>query len=263
MLDPAINTTDESSEVATSKYRVQSVARAADILFAIGRQQQGISRKDISKEMNLSAQTTYHLLHTLSQIGLVARNDSGNYLLGLRVGSLAEGFRRQMAEAHHVTKMLRAIAHKTGESVYAVKWIDGEIVSFEVARGRYPIQVAELPLGISEDAHARSGGKVLLAYAPEEIRKDYFSRHQLRRRTPNTITSMRQLERHFVEIRENGYALEREEFFPGLSCIAVPVDGGMSPFAVGISAPTERILANTDFYLESLQSGVATVTPAG
>ena len=182
----------------------------------------------------LSAQTTYHLLHTLSQLGLVVRNDEGNYLLGLRMGTLSEGFRRQMGEGHQIKKVLREIAQKTGESVYAIKWHEGDIVSFEVARGRHPIQVAELSLGLSKDAHARAGGKLLLAYATEEMRKDYLSRHPLRRRTSQTICSKRELYASFEEIRERGYALDRGEFFEGLTCVAVPIDGGMSPFAIGL-----------------------------
>lgn len=251
------NTARAANAGATPKYRVQSVARAFDILLAISKKEQGISRKEISLEAKLSAQTTYHLLHTLSQLGLASRSDAGNYLLGVRVGNLAEGFRRQMGEAHHISKLLRVIATKTGESVYALKWLNGEIVSFDVARGRNPIQVAEIPLGVSEDAHARSGGKLLLAYATEEMRKEYFSRHQLRRRTPNTICNKRELYGHFDEIRRQGYSLERGEFYPGLSCIAVPVESGMLPFAFGISAPTERIDNNLKSYLKALQEGAA------
>jgi IclR family acetate operon transcriptional repressor len=244
----------------TPRYRVQSVARAAEILRAVGQSEHGTSRKDISREVGLSAQTTYHILHTLSQLGLTSRNERGNYVLGVRVAGLAEGFRRQMGETHHIGKILRAIASKTGESVYALKWVDGEIVSFDVARGRYPIQVAELPLGISEDAHSRSGGKLLLAYAPEEVRKDYLARHPLRRRTPHTVCSKRELYNDFDQIREQGYALENGEYFVGLSCIAVPLDSGASPFAFGISAPTERIEANFKSYLDALKNGATNLS---
>src|SRR3546814_804014 len=48
--------------------RVQSVARAAAILFAVAQGENGVSRKDISRIAQLSTQTTYHLLHTLNRI---------------------------------------------------------------------------------------------------------------------------------------------------------------------------------------------------
>jgi DNA-binding IclR family transcriptional regulator len=233
--------------------RVQSVARAAAILFAVAGDEHGLSRKDISGATGLSTQTTYHLLHTLSQAGLVTRGDNGHYVLGLRVGSLAEGFRRQLGGASQVAALVRAIARETGETTYAAKWINGEVVSVDLVRGRHHIQALELPPGFAEDAHARAGGKVLLAFATDEMREEYFRTHALRRRTPNTTTSVKALNAQFEAIRSQHHAVENEEFALGLSCVGVPLDKGISPYAIGVSAPTERFSANFDSYLETLR----------
>src|SRR3546814_2566097 len=61
---------------------------------------------------------SYHLLHTLSQCGLVTRSDTGNYVLGLRIGTLAEGFRRQLGGASQISSLIRTIARETGETTY-------------------------------------------------------------------------------------------------------------------------------------------------
>src|SRR3546814_12602946 len=87
---------------------------------------------------------SYHLLHTLSQCGLVTRSDTGNYVLGLRIGTLAEGFRRQLGGASQISSLIRTIARETGETTYAAKWIDGEVVSVDLVRGRHHIQALEL-----------------------------------------------------------------------------------------------------------------------
>lgn len=239
--------------------RVQSVGRAAAILFSVARNERGLSRKEISQEAKLSPQTTYHLLHTLSQTGLVTRNEDGNYILGLRVASLAEGFRRQLAGAPQISALVRRVARKTGETTYAAKWIDGEVVSIDIVRGRHPIQALELPHGFSEDPHARAGGKVLLAFAPEETRDEYFRTHGLKRRTPNTICSIKELEKQFAQIREQQFAVENEEFALGLSCVGIPIDQHMAPYAIGVSAPIERFTANFDFYLGALREAAAEI----
>lgn len=250
----------EASEAGDEKrFRVQSVARASSILFAVARNERGLSRKQISKDTNLPTQTTYHLLHTLSQIGLLTRNDEGNYVLGLRVGSLAEGFRRQLGGNNQISALLRQIARLTGETTYAARWIDGEVVSIEIVRGHHPIQALELPHGFSDDAHSRSGGKILLAYATENQRQEYFRTHKLRKRTPNTTNSVAELYKQFEEIRQRGYAVEREEFALGLCCVGVPLDGGLSPYAIGVSAPTDRFNENFDFYIKSLKDIVGTI----
>ena len=233
--------------------RVQSVARAAAILFAVAGGEHGLSRKDISRVAGLSTQTTYHLLHTLSEAGLVTRGDNGHYVLGLRIGSLAEGFRRQLGGASQIAALVRAIARDTGETTYAAKWINGEVVSVDIVRGRHHIHALELPPGFAEDAHARAGGKVLLAFATDEMREEYFRTHSLRRRTPNTTISIKALNSQFDAIRSQHYAVENEEFAPGLSCVGVPLDKGISPYAIGVSAPTERFSANFDSYLQTLR----------
>jgi DNA-binding IclR family transcriptional regulator len=246
-----------------SRPRVQSVARAATILYAIAKNDRGLSRKGISQEAKLSKQITYHLLHTLSQSGLVTRNDEGNYILGLRVGRLAEGFRRQLSGSAQVSALVRQIARKTGETTYAAKWINGEVVSIDIVRGHYHIQALELPHGFSQDAHARAGGKVLLAYATEEQRREYFKTHKPKRRTVHTVISAKKLQAQFDTIRAQGYCVEREEFALGLCCIGMPLDNGLSPYAIGISAPAERFNENFDSYLETLRDTIAEVIPNG
>src|SRR3546814_10508140 len=132
-----------------------------------------------------------HLLHTLSHCGLVTRSDTGNYVLGLRIGTLAESFRRQLGGASQISSLIRTIARETGETTYAAKWIDGEVVSVDLVRGRHHIQALELPPGFSEDAHARAGGKILLAYATEEMRQEYLRTQSLKKRTANTTASIK------------------------------------------------------------------------
>jgi IclR family acetate operon transcriptional repressor len=241
--------------------RVQSVARAAAILYAIAKDDRGLSRKNISATAKLSKQITYHLLHTLSQSGLVTRNDEGNYILGLRVGRLAEGFQRQLSGLAQVSGIVREISRKTGETTYSAKWINGEVVSVDIVRGRFHIQALELPPGFAQDAHSRAGGKVLLAYASEEKRREYFKTHRLKRRTPNTTISVKKLEEQFQTILAQGYAVEQEEFAVGLSCVGMPLDGGLSPYAIGISAPTPRFNENFHAYLDTLRKVIAEHVP--
>ncbi len=238
------------------QYRVQSVARAASILFAVARNEHGLSRKEISRLTDLPTQASYHLLHTLSQVGLLARNDEGHYVLGLKVGGLAEGFRKQLGGERQLSTLLRQIARATGETAYAARWLNCEVISVEIVRGHHQIQALELPPGYSEDGHSRAGGKVLLAYASESEREQYFRTHKLTKRTPNTTASITALNKQFEEIRERGYAMEEEEFALGLSCIGVPLDGGLSPYAIGVSAPTERFNLNSEFYINTLKDAV-------
>jgi IclR family transcriptional regulator, acetate operon repressor len=184
---------------------------------------------------------------------MVTRDDRNRYLLGLRVGTLAEGFARQLAPAERLAPIVRSLAQETGEMSYASGWWNGEIMTLSLARGTSPVQAAEVPQGHVGDAHARASGKLLLAMASDATRDAYLATHKLTRRSPNTITSRKALAQEFAEIREQGYAIDNEEYAPGLVCISVAFDEGYSPFVLTLAGPSERVLARRDEYLESLR----------
>jgi DNA-binding IclR family transcriptional regulator len=246
-----------SPETEAPKPRVQSAARTIGILLAIAQTENGLTTKEISEQVNIGRQATYHLLHTLTATGMVARDDGGRYVLGLRVSTLAEGFSRQLSPSEHLAPIVRAVAHETGETSYASGWRDDEIMTLSFARGTNPLQAAELPAGYIGDGHARASGKLLLAMATPSQRETYLTSHEMRSLTPSTITDPAELELEFEKVREQGYALDREEFSPGLSCLAVPFDRGYSPFALAASGPSERVLANLDQYLGILRRAVS------
>ncbi len=233
--------------------RVQSVARAVKILMAVAQSENGLKTIDISRTANLPKQATYHLVHTLVTTGMLTHNEHGRYVLGLRVGTLAEAFKRHLSPPQHLTPIVRKIAAETGETAYATGWWGGEIVLLTTWRGSNPVQASEITHGSYTDAHARASGKVLLAYADEETRSHYLSEHPLTARTSHTITKLPQLYEEFEWIREHGYALDREEYSLGLRCVAVPLDGGISPFALTLSAPTERFKQHFDEYLKTVR----------
>ena len=230
--------------------------------MAIAKSDAGLTTREISEQVGIGRQATYHLLHTLTATGMVTRAGGGSrYVLGLRVGTLAEAFSRQLAPSEHLAPLVRALARETGETSYASGWWSGEVMMLSIARGSNPVQAAEVSQGHAGDAHARASGKLLLATATPAVRDAYLDTHKLNRLTPSTITTRRALERELETIRRQGYAIDDEEFAPGLSCIAMAMDEGYSPFVLVVTAPRERFLAKREEYLAILRRVVATGAP--
>lgn len=245
---------EEGAPGAAQRPRVQSVARAAALLLSVARSPSGLTSKELSDQLGLSRQTTYHLLHTLVAVGLLTRGERNRYVVGLRVGSLAEAFKRHLAPSEYLAPYVRRIARETGETAYAAGWWNGEIVILGMARGDQAVQAAELPYGVYSSGHARASGKLLLAFATPDLREDYFRRNPLVACTPNTITDRRRLDAELEAIRRQGFAEDRAEFAEGLCCLAVPIDGGLSPFVFGLSAPVERFAENRAAYLARMRA---------
>ena len=94
--------------------------------------------------------------------------------------------------------------------------------------------------------HCTGLGKVLLAYLPEKERKRILFRKELPRLTENTITNKRELEKELNKVREQGFALDREENEKDVRCVAAPIRNyqGEVIAALSISSPIFRIEKN-------------------
>jgi IclR family acetate operon transcriptional repressor len=243
----------QRSDVAPSERpRVQTAARCVSILVAVARSSQGLLAKEIAEQLGLPRQVTYHLLHTLSGTGIVRKNGQGRYVAGMTMATLVDGFMRQLDAPGWFAPVVRQVAQDTGETAYAVGWMDGEIVVLSSARGVAAVHAAEVPHGFSGHAHARASGKVLLALAPPLQCAEYLRGHRFTRLTPHTIAGAAQLRAELERIRVDGYALDREEFALGLRCIAVPMAASPA-FAIGLSAPAERFELRFEHYLKVLR----------
>jgi IclR family acetate operon transcriptional repressor len=260
-LSPASELTEEEleglasqSESADRKPRIQSADRTISILLAVAQSSNGLRAKEIMKQVGLSRQVTYHLIHTMLGTGIIRKNESNHYVLGLAAVSIAEGFHRQLAPPEQLAAKVRSIVAATGETAHAGGWVDGEIVALATAGGHAPVAAAKIPQGYSGFAHARAAGKLLLALVDPAQREAYLARHPLEPRTSHTITDPEKLEKEFEEIRLRRYALDNEEFYEGLRCMAVPVEGMGGRFVLGISVPKERFEKRFERYLAALQS---------
>jgi IclR family transcriptional regulator, acetate operon repressor len=147
---------------------------------------------------------------------------------------------------------VRSIVAAIAETAHAGGWVDGEIVALATAAGHAPVAAAKVPQGYSGYAHARAAGKLLLALVDPSLRDAYLAKHPLERRTNNTIVDRERLEKELEEIRARGYAVDNEEFYEGLQCLAVPVEGLGGRFVLGISVPKERFEKKFDKYLAAL-----------
>lgn len=65
----------------------------------------------------------------------------------------------------------------------------------------------------------------------------------LKQLTPNTVTDVDQIEEELKQIRRDGYAIDAEEFLPGLVCAAVlvPSATGISNLGIAVQAPVMRL----------------------
>ncbi|MFP3427456.1 IclR family transcriptional regulator C-terminal domain-containing protein, partial [Pseudoalteromonas sp. SIMBA_162] len=80
------------------------------------------------------------------------------------------------------------------------------------------------------------------AQMPPAQRRRLLTGTPLNAMTRNTLTDIESVEAEIEQVRQQGFALDDEEFLPGLVCIAVlaPNPDGPSNIGVAIQAPVMR-----------------------
>jgi DNA-binding IclR family transcriptional regulator len=204
--------------------------------------------------------TAYHLLKTLVQTGYLAK-EGRTYSLSSKILELAGTLERDLYPGSTVWAAVEEVAARTGETSYASRWYQGDATIATVVEGKNAVRVAGLYPGLRGHSYARASGKVLLAFGPPHRRDDYLARTPLEARTRNTIVDPLILRRVIETTREQGYAVDREEYLTGVCCLAAPIleAGGWVTTAITVTIPASRF----DTVFETAKQALLAVTHNG
>jgi IclR family acetate operon transcriptional repressor len=234
---------------------IQSVERAVSLLLLVASGATDGTGKALAGAAGLAVPTAHHLLRTLVTQGLLARDANARYLLGPKIGILADAFQHDLSVPEYLLGPLQQLAVTTGETTYLAGWRNGGIQIIAKVEGNLPVRVSLPTGGPYRDAHARAAGKVMLAYAPARLRERYLLTNPLRPLTPRTLIDTNQLEVELERVRGSGYAIDEEEFLTGVGCVAVPVlQGDMLVAAYGMSVPMQRFEQRREELIRALVS---------
>ena len=223
--------------------QIQSVHRAATVLELVAGNG-GMRASQIATRLDVPLPTVFHLLSTLTDVGLLDKLDDRRYQLGPMTGLLAEAYAAQVSAPEHLHARLQEMAERTGETAYLSAWRRGDATLLSIVEGRRAVRVSGLHLGYSGATHARASGKVLLTFSGPTALDEYLEHHDL----TNPSTTPKALRAVIERTRQDGYAVDEEEFAEGVSCVAAPITDGR--MAMGISAPSERFRENREELIE-------------
>ena len=231
------------SATVNGAQRVQSVARAAELLKALGAHGGPASVVDLADRCGLNRSTVWRILATLEDEGLVERDPAtGRYEIGYALVALG-------AAAGHDPLIRRA-----RPALRALAEACLETASLAVPRGMQLVYVDQVQaphvmaadwLGRATPLHATSTGKALLAWLSEDDIGAALP-GRLERFTDTTITTRPVLRTELAQVRARGYAISRGELEPALWGVSAPVlDGGRPVAVVSVWGMESRIRARS------------------
>ena len=183
------------------------------------------------------------MLQQLEGAGLLQREGDGrHYGTGVRLRRLAENLllNSSLHGARHA--VLRNLVDELGESCNITALAGGEVVYLDRVETAAPLRFYLHP-GSRVPAHCSASGKLFLSQMTPLQRKRLLQAAPLQAYTPQTLVDADALEAELKRVRQQGHALDQEEFLPGLLCVAVPVPAksGRSALCVAVQAPVMRL----------------------
>jgi DNA-binding IclR family transcriptional regulator len=222
---------------------LSSVSKALTLLDAFTAEKPELTLSELARRVGAHKSSAFRLLSTLQAHGFVQRSPAGHgYRLGWKLVELAGRLLSRHELRELAAPFLEELAERSGEIVHLSVLDRGEIVYLD-KRGRSQPLTVSTTIGGRSPAHASAMGKVLLAGLPAGEVERQLGPQPLLRFTPTTITDRRRLAQELAAILEQGYALDKEETFPGIRCVAAPLRNGEDQVlaAINVTAPTQRM----------------------
>ena len=217
--------------------------RLFGLIEAIAAKDQLVSLQGLVEETGLPKPTVHRMLQQLETAGLLQREGDGrHYSSGVRLRRLAENL--LLNSTHHGARhiVLRRLVEEIGESCNLTALAGSEVVYLDRVETAAPLRFYLHP-GSRVPAHCSASGKIFLAQMSPAQRRRLMGHAPLTRYTGKTLCELDVLDTELKRARRDGYAIDDEEFLPGLVCIAVlvPSAGGRSNLCVAVQAPTMRL----------------------
>jgi DNA-binding IclR family transcriptional regulator len=221
-----------------TEYTIPNLGKACQALKWIQRDpERPVTVKMVSKAVGIPYTTCFRILQTLA-VETFLRREGDHYYLGPALIPLGLGARKNIGIRRVALPHLQALSDATGETVQLAIPTENRSMILEVVYGNHPLSATTSRPGTLVEMYCSATGKVFLTWALRDKLEDMAKAEKFIQRTPKTLVTVEELSRECDVIKERGYAIDEEEYFLGVRCIAAPVfdmDGRLVA-AIGITA---------------------------
>ncbi len=200
------------------------LSRAMAVLDAFDAEHRQLTATQIASRAGLPLSTAHRLLGELVTVGALARAGD-RYVVGHRIWTLGLLAPVQTGLRDVAAPFLQDVYAATEATVHLGVRDGVQVLYLDRIAGNRSVPVVSA-VGGRLPLHATGVGKVLLAWAPDDVRERALA--DLTRVTAYTVTHVGRMREQLRRIREQGYATTSEEMSLGASSIAVPVFQGAS-----------------------------------
>lgn len=226
-------TTDDpvNIEATRTSFRVVELLRELDSA--------GVT--ELADHMDAPKSTVHDHLRTLHDLEYVVKIDS-SYRISTKFLELGEYKRKNMPVYEIAKPELDRLAEQTGDHANLMIEEHGRGVYIYKSTGTDAARLDTYP-GIRTPLHSTALGKAILSEMSDERIREIIDKVGLPEITQHTITDEDRFFEEIEKIREQGFAIDRQERAEGIQCVGAPVtaDSGDRLAAVSVSGLASKM----------------------
>lgn len=215
------------------KYLAPSVKKAFDILRVISSSREGIRLNEIAKALGIAKSTVHGIISILEEAGAVRKDISTRrYELGLTLFELGRKAYSQIDLREVARPVMENLMESIQETVFlgTLSGNNERILVLDVVECGHDMKITS-PVGSTLSLFAAAPGKAIMACMSEDMVTDIINKKGLPRLTDNSITDTDLFMKEIKKVKENGYAMDFEEYMPGVRAVAAPLNLEEQPLA--------------------------------
>jgi DNA-binding IclR family transcriptional regulator len=216
---PAIPAAARGASAATHR----SLERGLAVIELLASSGGTVSLADAARRLGLHRSTAYHLMQSLATMGWLRQVETTRgYELTEKLFRLT-GSRWSVEQLGEIAQpFLEELTRATGEGTSVATWIHGSVIIAAKREPSGPVRIVQ-DVGSTRQLYCTAVGKALAAWLPPPEVRAALANTRLEPLTPKTITTRAAFHAELKRVREAGYAIDDEEQYLGLRCVAMPV----------------------------------------
>ncbi len=217
---------------------IKSLSKGLQVYKEIIAYDKPILAKQLCKKLNLDKSTISRLLKTLHSENFISYLDNSNEIIANNISNNTNEKTKIELIVKKTKSLLEEIHQETNECAYLGVFENYKVLYLnQIDTSDRKIKTRN-NIGIQAPLHTNALGKSILAFGNYDLEKIKLNSY-----THNTITNIKKLENSLENVRENGYAIDNNEYQDAMRCVAVPLFNHKNILiaAVGISGTKERL----------------------
>jgi DNA-binding IclR family transcriptional regulator len=218
---------------------------------------------EVATTLGLPTSTTFAIVASLAEIGLLQQTSDHRYRLGWRVLVISRRLMSSTCFSAQTHRTVAEVANQLGAVVTIGAWDSQGVVCIANASGNRTERV--LADGAHISGHASALGKLLMAQLPWPKVQERIDRYGLPALTENSVSDISILRAQLISARRHDIAMEHGETIAGQSCAAVGIYQRERHIiaALSICAPSERMRVRCEEYVRVARRTARTLIQQG